>query len=170
MADQRCYICKEYLSVDLFNKDKHTKSGFSRSCRKCARLRARDYYSRNKEKRNSATSANYYKNHEQNKFKARQYYYKNKDIVFSNCAKRRTAKLKAIPCWIDKLHEDRIKSIYRACINATKSTGKKHHVDHIIPLQGSTVCGLHVWWNLRIMPAEQNLSKGNRSWPNMWKG
>jgi len=170
MADLRCYICEGYFPSSYFNKDKQTRSGFSRSCRKCHRQRNKKYYSLNKDRRNAANLDNYYKNHEESKRKAREYYYRNKDVAFKNCAKRRTAKLRAIPCWVDNTHEDRIKSIYKACINTTKKTGKKHHVDHIIPLQGDTVCGLHVWWNLRIVPADQNLSKGNRVWPNMWKG
>jgi len=170
MADLRCYICKGSFPTNFFNKDRQTKSGFSRSCRQCAKSRLKDYYYRNKEKRNLITLANYYKNHEENKRKSREYYYENKDAAFKNCARRRTAKLKAIPPWVNTAHEDRIKSIYRACINTTKKTGKKHHVDHIVPLQGNTVCGLHVWWNLRIVPADQNLSKGNRVWPDMWKG
>ncbi len=43
-----------------------------------------------------------------------------------------------------------------------RETGIKHHVDYFYPLQGKTMCGLHVETNLRVIPALDNLRKSNR--------
>ena len=45
-------------------------------------------------------------------------------------------------------------------------TGFDWHVDHIIPLKGKTMCGLHIWSNLQVIPKILNLRKGNKEMVN----
>lgn len=61
--------------------------------------------------------------------------------------------------WANK---DAIAAIYAQCRERTKLSGIPHQVDHVIPLRGKTVCGLHVESNLQIIPADTNLRKRNR--------
>lgn len=74
-------------------------------------------------------------------------------------SQRRAALIQATPLWADQAE---IASIYRQRDCITAMTGERHHVDHAIPLQGATVSGLHVAWNLQVIPAKQNLAKSNR--------
>lgn len=73
-----------------------------------------------------------------------------------SASKRRTAKLQRTPKWCD---EDAIKRLHIEAATVSKKTGILHHVDHIIPLQGRLVSGLHVPENLQIIPADQNFKK-----------
>ena len=88
----------------------------------------------------------------------KKHYYTNKGLYRAKGAKYRAAKLKATPSWADL---EQIRRIYTACVSITERTGVEHHVDHIIPLQGEDVCGLHVEKNLAIIPAQMNLQKSN---------
>ena len=74
-------------------------------------------------------------------------------------SKRYHAKLQRIPKWANL---DKIALIYAEAQRLTEETGIEHHVDHIIPIQGKRVSGLHVESNLRVITKEENLRKGNR--------
>lgn len=76
----------------------------------------------------------------------------------SNAA-RRAAKLKATPSWADRRA---IRRVYEDARSLVVVTGQKMHVDHIIPLKGRFVSGLHVAENLRPLPARENVKKSNR--------
>lgn len=70
-------------------------------------------------------------------------------------AMRRARKLQATPKWLTKEHLEQIKQIYKEC-------PKTYHVDHIIPLKGENVSGLHVPWNLQCLPGIVNRVKHNK--------
>lgn len=79
------------------------------------------------------------------------------------CSMRRNAtKINATPPWVDKEHLLKIESLYLLAKELEKETGIKYHVDHICPLRGKTVCGLHVFWNLQVITAEENMKKNNK--------
>ena len=90
-----------------------------------------------------------------------QYARKNRDIINAAVARRKAAKLLRTPKWLDVVHHAEIKFIYTWC-SALRECGLDYHVDHIVPLQGNTVSGLHVPWNLQILSAKENVSKRNR--------
>jgi len=66
----------------------------------------------------------------------------------------------------DELTEFVFEEAYDLAKLREKITGYKWHIDHIIPLNGKTICGLHVWSNLQVIPATLNLSKGNKEMVN----
>lgn len=68
----------------------------------------------------------------------------------------------ATPKWLQEYHYNAIKQIYKNCKLLNKITKLKYSVDHVIPLAGKNVCGLHVPWNLQIITKSQNSKKGNK--------
>lgn len=85
----------------------------------------------------------------------------NKGAVCEIRARRRAAEYRATPRWYDRLQA---KKIYDEAAKL-RAAGADVHVDHIVPLRGKNVCGLHVHWNMQILDAKENLSKGNRVLP-----
>lgn len=82
--------------------------------------------------------------------------------ALADSAARRAGLDMATPKWADR---KAIKAVYDEALRLTKITGVRHEVDHIVPLKGERVSGLHVHWNLRAIPHHENRKKSNRFRP-----
>lgn len=159
-------------SID-FHKCNKSNDGYKNSCKVCRNFKNKLHNARpeikeknklyQENRRNQSTYSKYreeiYKKHK-NKIRLQHKKYDshpdNKVRKIANGAKYRATKLSATPKWLTEDHFKEIKEIYRIC-------PKGFHVDHIVPLRGVMVCGLHVPWNLQVITAEENLSKGNKN-------
>jgi len=74
-----------------------------------------------------------------------------------------TARQKIMPfacsCWADK---DKMKKVYEERDAKTRETGIEHQVDHIVPILGKRVCGLHNEFNLQVLTKQENQRKSNK--------
>lgn len=77
-------------------------------------------------------------------------------------ARRRASELNATPRWLTNGHHRSIEAIYSAARTLTEKTGIQHEVDHVVPLRGKLVCGLHVPWNLQVISRAANRRKLNK--------
>ena len=167
---KHCKPCGTDKNTAEFNKDKYSGDGFQSRCKACQkaykvknklrvqannkaykadnrskiRIQNREWQQANPDKRDS-----YAKNWQQ----------ANLDRVNAISAKSRIAKKQGHALWAD---HDAISAFYTEAQRLTKLTGVSHHVDHIIPLQGENVSGLHVETNLQVIPYHENLSKSNK--------
>lgn len=87
---------------------------------------------------------------------------KNKDRVIANKAKYRAGKGSRTPSWLTAVDFERIRNEYKLAVLLTKVTGEQWDVDHIIPLHGKFVSGLHVPSNLQVMKASENRLKNSK--------
>lgn len=155
---QYCSTCTNLLNILDFNINSYR-------CKVCDNNKSHMYRNKNKEEIKKKCKLYYIKNkkriedyREKNKedriIKAVLYRQTEKAKLFSriNSAKRRAVKLSRTPSWSNL---EKIKQIYKDCPNG-------YHVDHIIPLQGKLVSGLHVENNLQYLTAKENLSKSNK--------
>ena len=78
-------------------------------------------------------------------------------------AKYRASRINASPPWLTREHFRQIESFYLNAKKLTEGTGVRYSVDHIWPLCGKGFTGLHVPWNLRVMPLRENIKKSNKT-------
>lgn len=143
-------------------------------CVDCQKVRNKAYYQANKDKCYANGKRWVDKNREKHNATCRNSYVKNKDRhrknvydwrvrneekqkAYTNFRRRRQRS--ATPPWANLLQ---IKQMYMFAQHISKKTGIKHHVDHVIPLNGEFVSGLHVIENLAVVPALDNIRKSNQ--------
>jgi hypothetical protein len=86
----------------------------------------------------------------------------NPELVLANDKHRRTKHKQATPKWLTQEHKTEIKQFYLDAMLVSKVTGVPYAVDHIVPLRGELVSGLHVPWNLAVITREENSKKSNK--------
>ena len=145
-----CNTCSVIKTTDNFVKNAQGKDGFYSRCRSCCADRSR--VERNKPE-----------NKVKLKEAAAKYTRDNRAAANVKSANRRAMRNKATPPWAaDEFEVFFLQEIYKLSSLRESATGFKWHVDHIIPLLNPEVCGLHCSSNLQLIPAFQNLSKGNK--------
>jgi hypothetical protein len=90
----------------------------------------------------------------------KQWWSENKDKRAAYEGKRRSMQLQRTPTWDPDAHL--IAAKYQLAAMLSEASGVHYHVDHIIPLQGKKVSGLHVFSNLRVIPGTENVKKSNK--------
>jgi hypothetical protein len=78
--------------------------------------------------------------------------------------RRRRREWRNTPKWVDR---QEVRALYREAKRLTLETGEMHVVDHIVPLDGKIVCGLHWHVNMEVVHWLENSKKGWRTWPDM---
>jgi hypothetical protein len=91
------------------------------------------------------------------------YFKINPHLAAKKRAKYRAAKLNRTPIWLTPDHLEQIEDFYVIAKMFQMYTGELYHVDHIEPLQGKDRSGLHVPWNLQVLPHIENLKKSNKA-------
>jgi len=170
-----CTKCKQEKPFDFYHKG-NAKGGYRTWCKACVAEYKKQYKITNADKIKQVQQAYDTVQNPLRKQYFQQRYVKNKQHILSvnsayikanphknACkeAKRRTAKLQRTPNWLIQDDYWMIEQAYELAALRTKMFGFSWHVDHIIPLQGKKVSGLHVPHNLQVIPAKVNLSKHN---------
>lgn len=90
--------------------------------------------------------------------------WKAKNVVWvrADTKARRRKHRQATPPWLTRKQKSEIRHLYQIAITMSRTTGEQYVVDHIVPLRGDSVSGLHVPWNLRVVTRTENLAKSNK--------
>jgi hypothetical protein len=165
---KQCTHCGELKVLEQFPKATTCADGHRSYCKACKKqaqdvwrnnnkgkhcTKSKTWAKQNKEKRTKTSRTYRLKNKTKCAALTKAWKIRNRARVNISTAMRRKRLQKATPVWADKA---KIKQVYE------QAQIKKLEVDHIIPLRGKLVSGLHVHNNLRLVTKTENSAKGNK--------
>jgi hypothetical protein len=174
-----CAACKELKPEDQYGARVCHSSGRNPRCKPCVRASNKRAHEKYRSARRAAQKAWYEStgryeaekeryeanrkqwranNLERENQKTSEWRKANPGKVTAYSAARRATERRAT---LPTVSREALIAIYERSEHLSQLTGVRHHVDHIVPLRGKTVCGLHVPWNLQCIPARDNLAKSN---------
>ena len=173
---KRCTHCHQEKPFEAFYTSLTNKSGYTSWCKVCesnrnkaknqanreSRLvKAKEWRDANKDKQTVAIQVWREANVQKLAETYRDWAKRNKGKVNAKWMQREAAKKCRTPSWLDAQMKQQIEVEYSLAAWCTEVMNEPYHVDHIVPLQGKTVSGLHVPWNLQVIPAKLNQQKSN---------
>ena len=187
-----CVTCKAEKSLSEFYKRKDSPDGYRNDCKDCRKISASksyynnqesckqrykeayaqrkeanpnllaDWYAKNREQDLEKSKLAYQANAEERKEYQRLWSKTNRGTANALSKNYKLKKINATPKWLSESQLLHIKCKYQLAAMFNIHGVEAWHVDHIVPIRGKDVCGLHVPWNLRVIPAKDNMTKGNR--------
>lgn len=148
-----CSCCLKQKPVAEFYKDRTAKDGYSYQCKDCKKERQYAFNEKNQERRQKVQQ---------------KYFQQHKSKFLERNRRRYASQKKATPFWLTAEDIVRMRCYYQVAQMRNSESDVKWHVDHIVPLRGKTVSGLHVPWNLQVIPARDNIRKGNKHDQGEW--
>jgi hypothetical protein len=167
-----CSICEKEKLYTEYHIRKASPDGYNASCKSCRSAIRKTYksqkiynkkrYWENPKKSRELKRAWELKNTDHiKKYKT---HYRKKEPLKHRVwdALKSTKRKQRVPSWLSNEHKKEIEKFYWLAKDLRAVTGEEYQVDHIVPLLGKRVCGLHVPWNLQVLPADLNNKKNNR--------
>jgi len=148
-----CLECvKEDWAVDNERRKKKPKT-------EAAKAAGKRYYEKNRQAVIARAAA---RPAEEKRRNRADYKDRNVDVVRADTSVRKRRHREATPKWLTPAERLLMRDLYVQARKMTELTRERYVVDHIVPLRGEAVCGLHVPWNLRVITQEENLKKSNK--------
>lgn len=161
-----CTKCGVDKHISGFYKNPEMADGHYNDCKDCRKSRTKQARANSREAVNKRSRDRYASNPEKFRLQKRSSAQKTIGKILARNKAYELSKRKSFPSWAKNCFGARVKieNTYCRARKLTESTGVKYHVDHIVPLNGRMVCGLHVPSNLQILTSSENIRKRNR-WP-----
>jgi hypothetical protein len=160
-----------------YEKNKDKKKAYYEENKEVLLAKQKQWRLDNPDKVKEQSKQSYEKNKDKVAARMVEYYQNNKDRInaygkewsqnnkhrrAASTAKRHAAQMLRTPKWLSEEQLKEIETEYALREWCSEVMGEEYHVDHIIPLRGKKVSGLHVPWNLRVIPATENIRKLNK--------